>query len=181
MNYIMYNMFILLSRSLLQNCINAIRVQKLNLSSIVRHLFSIISFEGASSESACQAVELSKLVVNVPLLRWPDGLSFGPGLLISLFMACFIQFSQTVCFFITYFSISLIFLNIISVDGLYITSSALHIKFSGGSIEDNKPYYITRIPSESLNTIMDMQSGDKFGDNDGDAILSSRLKNLSGQ
>jgi hypothetical protein len=74
-----------------------------------------------------------------------------------------------------------IFLNIIYVDGLYITSSALHIKFSGGSIEDNKPYYITRIPSESLKTIMDMQSEDEFGDNDGDATLSSRFKNLSGQ
>jgi hypothetical protein len=70
----------------------------------------------------------------------------------------------------------------IYVDGLYITSSALHIKFSGGSTEDNKPYYITRIPSESLKTIMNMQSGDdEFGDNDGEATLSSRLKTLSGQ
>jgi len=101
--------------------------------------------EDATSESACQVLELLSSVKNIPLLRWPEMLSFGP-------------------------------------DGLYITSSALHIKFSGGSTEDNKPYYITRIPSESLKTIMNMQSGyDEFGDNDGEATLSSRLKTLSGQ
>jgi sugar lactone lactonase YvrE len=52
-------------------------------------------------------------VIQNPLLRWPDGLSFGP-------------------------------------DGLYITASALHLKFSGKDISADAPYHIFKISSNVL-------------------------------
>lgn len=58
-------------------------------------------------------LKLRKLVQSSELLRWPDGLSFGP-------------------------------------DGLYITNSALHLKFLGEDFSMHAPFHILRISTKSL-------------------------------
>jgi sugar lactone lactonase YvrE len=60
-----------------------------------------------------QSFTLHKLVQSSELLRWPDGLSFGP-------------------------------------DGLYITNSALHLKFSGQDYRQQAPFHILRLPAKAL-------------------------------
>jgi len=56
---------------------------------------------------------LVKVVENSELLRWPDGLSFGP-------------------------------------DGLYVTNSAIHLKFSGGNFSRHAPFHILKVGQSDL-------------------------------
>jgi sugar lactone lactonase YvrE len=65
------------------------------------------------------SVLFSTLVQSSKLLRWPDGLSFGP-------------------------------------DGLYVTNSALHLKFSG-AIQKSGPFHIVRVPLEALRSVFGPQ------------------------
>lgn len=72
------------------------------------------------AELISETFEIVKVVESKSLLRWPDGLSFGP-------------------------------------DGLYITASALHLKFTAGSknmTELYGPFHILRIGSTELATVM---------------------------
>ena len=68
-------------------------------------------------------MNFAKVVQDKELLRWPDGLSFGP-------------------------------------DGLYITNSALHYKFSSllsfdinDFVKKHGPFHILRIPQEALRLV----------------------------
>jgi sugar lactone lactonase YvrE len=72
---------------------------------------SSASFSGASDSH--QSIRFIKVVQSKTLLRWPDGLSFGP-------------------------------------DGLYISASALHLKFLQKNITNERPFHILRLPKKEL-------------------------------
>lgn len=68
------------------------------------------AFTGVSD---MQTFHMVKVVESEKLLRWPDGLSFGP-------------------------------------DGLYITNSALHLKFTRQNLTAHAPFHILRLPTKHL-------------------------------
>lgn len=103
---------------------------------ILSHAY-ITHIKGNKSESACKNLEMKNIITNEALLRWPDGLSFGP-------------------------------------DGLYVTSSCLHLKFSGKNITENQPYHILKIPYDLMKTVID-------GENEKVVLYTEKNVDVSGE
>jgi sugar lactone lactonase YvrE len=72
-----------------------------------------------------QVFTLHKLVQNDELLRWPDGISFGP-------------------------------------DGMYVTNSALHLKFAGRDHHQHAPFHIVKISTKNLKKALGQAPGASF-------------------
>lgn len=69
------------------------------------------------------------------------------------------------------------------VDGLYVTNSALHYKFSGKATEQYAPYHIGRISMETLVKVWEIKNPHLYGENGEKSIseLKSDLLKMSGQ
>lgn len=62
-------------------------------------------------------------------------------------------------------------MSLVYLDGLYVTSSALHVKFAQLSLPTHKPYHILKIEAKDLDPVLSISP----------VISPHRYRDLSGQ